>query len=78
MANRLQEINDLVAAVREGQQKTWGAIERISKDLQELIQKDAGAEEEDEADEDLAPGTTNWDIVESAPAATSSMDTPWS
>ena len=33
MANRLQEINDLVAAVRDSQQKTWGAIERISKDL---------------------------------------------
>ena len=77
MANRLKEINDLVAAVREGQQKTWGAIERISKDLQELIQKDASAEEEDEADEDLAPGTTNWDTVESALAATSSMGTPW-
>ena len=78
MANRLKEINDLVAAVREGKQKTWGAIERISKDLQELIQKDAGAEEEDEADEDLAPGTTNWDKVEWAPVATSSMGTPWS
>ena len=33
MANRLQEINDLVVAVRDGQQKMWGAIERISKDL---------------------------------------------
>ena len=55
-----------------------GAIERISKDLQELIQKDAGAEEEDEADEDLAPGTTNGDTVELSPAATSSMGTPWS
>ena len=32
-AIRLQEINDLVAAVRDGQQKMWGAIERISKDL---------------------------------------------
>ena len=48
MANCLQEINDLVAAVQEGQQKIWGAIESISKDLQELIQKDAGADEEDE------------------------------
>ena len=33
MAIRLKEINDLVAAVQDGQQKTWGAIERISKDL---------------------------------------------
>ena len=36
-APRLQEINDLVAAVRDGQQKMWGTIERISKDLHELI-----------------------------------------
>ena len=33
----LQKINDLVAVVRDGRQKMWGAIERISKDLQELI-----------------------------------------
>ena len=78
MANRLQEINDLVAVVQEGQQKTWGAIERISKDLQELIQKDAGADEEDEGDEDPIPAITNWDTVESAPAGTSSIGTPWS
>ena len=71
MAARLQEINDLVVAVREGQQKTWGAIERISKDLQELIQKGANTDGEDEADP--APTTTNWDIPESAPAGTSSI-----
>ena len=50
MAICLQEINDLVAAVQEDQQKTWGAIKKISKDLQELIQKDAGTN--GEADED--------------------------
>ena len=44
MAICLQEITDLVAVVQDGQQKTWGAIERISKDLQELIQKDAGTD----------------------------------
>ena len=33
MAARLQEINDMVAAVQEGQEQTWGAIEKISKDL---------------------------------------------
>ena len=76
MANRLQEINDLVAAAREGQQKTWGAIERISKDLQELIQKDADADGEDEIDP--APAATNWDILESALVGTSSIGTAWS
>ena len=32
-ATSLQEINDLVAEIGDGQQKMWGAIERISKDL---------------------------------------------
>ena len=76
MANRLQEINDMVVAVWEGQQKTWGAIERINKDLSELIQKDVGIDEKDEAD--LAPAATNWDIAESAPNGTSLIGTPWS
>ena len=76
MANRLQEINDLVAADREGQQKTWGAIERINKDLQELIQKDAGTDGEDGVDP--VPAATNWDIPESAPVGKSSIGTPWS
>ena len=71
MAARLQGINDLVATVQEGQQKTWGAIERISKDLQELIQKDVGTDGEDE--EDLVLATTNMDTAESAPARTSSI-----
>ena len=44
----------------------WGAIERISKDLQELIQRNADTDGEDEAD--LAPATVNMDAVESAPA----------
>ena len=35
----------------------WGAIERISKDLQELIQRDTGTDGEDEAD--MAPVTIN-------------------
>ena len=65
-----------MATVRDGQQKTWGAIKRISKDLQELIQKDAGTDGEDE--EDPVPVTTNLDIAKSAPVGTSSIGTPWS
>ena len=75
-SNRLQEITDLVAPVQDGQQKTWGAMERISKNLQELIQKDAGTNGEDE--EDPVPMTTNLDTAESALAGTSSIGTPWS
>ena len=54
----------------------WGAIERISKDLQELIQRDAGTNGEDEADP--APMTTNLDATESAPTKTIPIGTPWS
>ena len=76
MANRLQEINDLVAAVQESQHKTWEAIERINKDLQELIQKEAGTDGEEETDP--APAATNWYILESPPDGTSSIGTTWS
>ena len=64
MAIRLQEINDLVTTVRDGQHKMWGAIERISKDLQELVQKDAGTDEE--ANEDPVPGIVYLDVAKSA------------
>ena len=44
IAIRLWAINDVVATFRDGQQKMWGAIERINKDLQELIQRDVGTD----------------------------------
>ena len=43
----------------------WGTIERISNDLQELVQKDAGTEgEEDDTNE--VPVTTNLNEEEPA------------
>ena len=48
----------------------------ISKDLQEMIQRDIGTNGEDEAD--LAPATINLDAVESAPTETVQSGTPWS
>ena len=57
-----QEINNFIAAVRDGQQKMWGAIERISKDLQELIQRDASTDGEDETEP--APTATNLDVAD--------------
>ena len=75
-AIRLQEINDLVVVARDGQQKVWGAIKRISKDLQEMIQRDASTDGEDEAD--LAPATTNLDVAVSAPIETVPLGTSWS
>ena len=70
----MQEINELVTTVRDGQQKMWGAIERTSKDLQELIQKDARAD--GEGDEDPVPVTTKLDIVKTAPARMGLTGTP--
>ena len=54
----------------------WGAIERIGKDLQELIQRDVGTDGEDEAD--LAPATINLDATELALIETFSTGNPWS
>ena len=54
----------------------WEAIERISKDLQELIQRDAGIDGEDEADP--APAAINLDAAELAPTKTVSTGAPWS
>ena len=47
----------------------------LAKDLQEPIQKEAGTDGEDETDP--APAATNWDILESALARTSSIGTHW-
>ena len=67
-ATRLQEIKDSVEAVQESQQRMWGTIERISSDLQELVQKDAGIEgEEDDTNQVLV--TTNLNEEELAPSA---------
>ena len=73
MAIRLQEINDLVTTVRDGQHKMWGAIERISKDLQELVQRDAGIDEE--IDEDPTLAIVNLDAAKSAPVGRDSTST---
>ena len=49
MAIRLKEINRSSCGSPEmANKETWGAIERISKDLQELIQKDVDTDGEDE------------------------------
>ena len=47
-ATRLQEIKDSVAVVQNSQQRMWGTIERISNDLQELVQKDVGTKGEED------------------------------
>ena len=55
-AIRLQEIKDVVTTVQDGQQKMCEAIEQMRKDLQELIQKDVGTDEEGDEDPVLVGG----------------------
>ena len=70
----LEELKTIVAAVRESQEKMGQALERMSNEVQELVQKDAGIEDEEEADP--WPARTNWDEDLPAPSATSSWDQP--
>ena len=60
----------MVVAVRGGQQKMWGAIERMSQETQELAQGDAGTEGEEDAN--LVPTSTNMDEGRPVPNATTS------
>ena len=43
-------MKETVAAVRESQERMWRAIYGMSKDVQELVQKDAGTEEDEETE----------------------------
>ena len=70
----LEELKTTVAAVRESQQKMGQALERMSNEVQELVQKDAGIEDEEETDP--WPARTNWDEDLPAPSTTSSWDQP--
>ena len=70
----LEELKTTVAAVRESQEKMGQALERMSNKVQELVQKDAGTEDEEETDP--WPARTNWDEDLPAPSATSSWDQP--
>ena len=63
-----------MAGVRESQEKIGQAMERMSNEVQELVQRDARIEDEEEADP--LPVTTNWDENLPAPSTTSSWDQP--
>ena len=41
----LEQLKETVAAVYESQERMWRTIDGMSKDVQELVQKDAGTEE---------------------------------
>ena len=46
----LEELKTIVAVVHESQGKMGHALERMSNKVQELVQKDAGTEDEEETD----------------------------
>ena len=70
----LEELKTTVVAVRESQEKMGPALERMSNEVQELIQRDAGTDGEEETDP--WPARTNWDEDLLAPSAKTSWDQP--
>ena len=68
----LEELKTTMVVVCESQEKMGQAMERMSNELQELVQRDAGIEGEEETHPLLV--TTNWDEDLPAPPATSSLE----
>ena len=50
-SSTLKQLKETIAAVRESQERMWRAIDEMNKDVQELVQKDVGTEDE----EDIEP-----------------------
>ena len=46
----LEQLKEMVAAVHESQEKMWRAIDGMSKEIQDLVQRDAGIEGEEETE----------------------------
>ena len=46
-------MKETVAVVRESQERMWRAIDGMSKDLQEFVQKDASTEDEEDIESSL-------------------------
>ena len=68
-SSTLEQLKETVAAVHESQERMWRAIDGMSKDVQELVHKDASTEE----DEDIEPTPA---IEEPALAETSAIAQP--
>ena len=49
-SSTLEQLKETVVAVRESQERMWRAIDGMSKDVQELVQKDAGTEEDEDTE----------------------------
>ena len=66
-SSTLDQLKETVAAVCESQERMWRAIDGMSKDVQELVQKDAGTEEDE--DTEPMPATEEPVLVETSAIA---------
>ena len=73
-SSTLEQLKETIAAVQERQERMWRAIDGMSKDVQELVQRDAGTEDE-EGIEPL-PVVENPVKKEPAPVETSTIAQP--
>ena len=73
-SSTLDQLKETAAAVRESQERMWQAIDRKSKDLQELVQRDAGTK--DEEDTKPSPVAENPANKEAVPIETSAIAQP--
>ena len=70
----LKTLKETVAAVRESQEKMWRAMDGMSKEIQELVQREAGTEEEE--DTEPTPADADPATREPIPAGTSTIAQP--
>ena len=65
-SSTLEQLKETVVAIRESQERMWRAIDGMSKDVQELVQKDAGTE----GDENTKPTPAIEEPAKEEPALT--------
>ena len=74
IASTLEQLKETVAAVRESQERMWRAIDGMSTEVQQLVQRDAGIE--DEEDTKPLPIVENPAKEEPIPTETSAIFEP--
>ena len=72
IASTLEDLKSIVAPVRESQERMWWAIDSMSKEVEELVQRDAGTYGRE--DTKLMP--TNVNPAEEEPTPTTESSIP--
>ena len=70
----LEQLKEIVAAMRESQERMWRAIDGMSQDVQELVQRDVGTKADE--DREPLPVVANPTKEELVPAKTSTIAQP--